>query len=207
MCLDRQQMVDLAHKGYAEVYGKHTGGAQQYGYRHDRSRRLHHARYGGADEKEYDDGEITACVERLEEFYKFGIVVEPELIARLTEQDKAEEHESYTEEEVSYIAVAPRIDKNQTHDERREDKVYEVDGEAEAHDPCREGGAYVGSHDDRDGLCEREQPRVDKRDGHYGGCRRRLDGAGDERSCEHTGEAVGGHGAENVAQLRSCHLL
>ena len=103
--------------------------------------------------------------------------------------------------------MAPRIDEHKAHNERRKDKVDEVNGESETHDPCRKRGADVGSHDDGDGLGKRQQTGIDKRDGHHRGGRRGLYGARYERSGEHTGETVGGHGAEDMAQLRSGHLL
>ena len=65
--------------------------------------------------------------------------------------------------------VAPPlvVDEHDAHEEGGEDHHREVYIVAQRHDPRREGGADVGSHDDRDGLRKREETRIDKRNCHY----------------------------------------
>ena len=65
----------------------------------------------------------------------------------------------------------------------------------------------MGTHDDADGLDEREQSGVDEGDGHQCSGSRTLHGCGYKHTGEHTGETVGGHSTKDVSQLRTRHLL
>lgn len=51
------------------------------------------------------------------------------------------------------------------------------------------------------------KPAFTKRNRHNGSCRGTLNGTGNKGTCKHSRKSVGCHSAQNVAQLRSCHLL
>ena len=198
----------LAHdQGDAKVDGQHARGAEQDGDGHHGCRRLHDAGDDGADGKEDKDGEVALCVERAEEADDRGVVLQVQLLACRTEQHQREEQEGNTKEEVANVSLTLRVDEHDAQKERGIHHCREVNVVSQTHNPCCQCGADIGSHDHRYGLCQRHQSGIDKRHRHHGGGRRRLHCASYKHTSEHTGEAVGGHGTKDVAQLRTCHLL
>ena len=124
-----------------------------------------------------------------------------EVVARCAQQDKGEEEKSDAEEKVANVAESLGIDEDDAHEESREHGHGEVHVVAQGHDPRRERCADVSTHDDGDGLCQREKSGIDEGHSHHRGGRRGLHGAGDKRTCEHTCQAVCCHGSEDVSEL------
>ena len=134
-------------------------------------------------------------------------MTEVHFLSGSAECGNGKEHECDAEEEVAYVALFLTIDEQQGYEENGEHDVRHVEIEAQCHNPCRECSADVGSHDYGDGLCQCEQSGVDKRYGHHRrGCGR-LHRCCYEHTGQQTGEAVGSHGSQDMAQLRACHLL
>ena len=132
---------------------------------------------------------------------------EVHFLARIVQSSEGEEHESDTKDEVAYVAVLLSIDEEQANEECRPDEVGDVERESRRHNPCRQCRSDVGTHDDRYSLHKREESGVDERDGHHRGCRRRLHRYRGEHSGEHAGYSVCRHLAQDMAQLRTRHLL
>ena len=137
-------------EGYAEVDGQYARGAQQDGDCHDGCRRLHYAGYDGADKEEDDDGKVAVGIERLKETDHCGIVFQVEFLACRAKHDEREEHEGYAVEKVACDAVSAGVDEQYADEEGWIDHGGEIDAVAKGHDPCREGSADVGTHDDGD---------------------------------------------------------
>ena len=187
---------------------EHARGAERHGDGHDGRRRLHAERQDGAHEQEEQRRPDARVVEVGEEgVHGLGILAFHGRLARGFQRAQTQEEEGHAEEEVADDAVLLHVDEDDAEEEHGIDVVRNVERKSQRHDPGRDGRPDVGTHDDRDGLHQREQARVDKRHGHQRGGRRRLDGCGYEHTGEHTGEAVGGHSPENMAQLRAGHLL
>ena len=69
------------------------------------------------------------------------------IYARLAQRAQSEEHERYSEEEVAYVSLLLTVDKYDCNEERRVDKIGDVERESRRHDPCGEGRSDVCSHD------------------------------------------------------------
>ena len=203
----RRSNVLAHHQCYAEIDRKHARGTKQDGDGHDGRRRLHNTCDEGSYGEESQDGKIAARVERCEEGHHRLVMLQVHLLAGGAEHDQREEHEGDAEEEVAHVAVAFLVDEHHAHEEGREDHVRQIDVIAQRHNPCRERSADVGSHDDADGLGQREQSCRHERYRHHRRGRRRLYGACHEGSSQHAREPVGGHPPQDVAQLRTGHLL
>ena len=76
-----------------------------------------------------------------------------------------------TEEEVTDITILLQIDEHDTQEECRIDHIGNVERHTCRHNPGRQRRTDVGTHDNRNGLRQREQSRIHKRDGHHRGCR------------------------------------
>ena len=111
-------------------------------------------------------------VERGEKFDHSRVVFKVHRLTRRTQHDQREEHEGGAEEEVAHIAVLFLVDEHDAEQERRIDDIGQVNVVAQRHDPRRERCAYVGTHDDRDGLRQRQQSCRHERHGHHRRCRR-----------------------------------
>ena len=120
---------------------------------------------------------------------------------------KTEEEETDTEQELAQHALLVQVHENDTDEERRVDEVRDVEREPEAHDPCRYRRTDVGAEDNRDGLHERKEPRINKRDRHQRGGGRTLYRGCNEHAGEHSRETVRGHGSEHMSELRTGHFL
>ena len=192
----------LTHdEGYTQIDGQDACGAEQDGDGHDGCRALHEAGDDRTDEEEEDDGPATIGVEGTEEVDGVGVVLKVEVGARCAQQDKGEEEKSDAEEEVANVAESLGIDEDDAHEESREHGHGEVHVVAQGHDPRRERRTDVSTHDDGDGLCQREKSGIDEGHSHHRGGRGGLHGAGDKRTCEHTRQAVCCHGSEDVSEL------
>ena len=134
-------------------------------------------------------------------------MTEVHFLAGSAQSGDGEEHKCDTEEEIADVAVLLAIDKQQRDEEHREHDVGHVEREAKRHDPCRERGADVGSHDNGDGLCQCEQSGVNERYCHHRRGSRRLHRGCYEHTGQQTSKAVGSHCSKDMAQLRACHLL
>jgi len=73
--------------------------------------------------------------------------------------------------------------------------------------PCRDGSAYVGTHNHGHGSAKRKQSGVDKRHHHDGGGRRRLDDRGHCGTRQDTPQRTAGHLAHHGAHLVAGKLL
>ena len=144
---------------------------------------------------------MAVRVERGKEVNGGGIVLQVKLLASRREQHEGKEQKGNTEQKVADEAPTLGVDEHDADKKGWEDDHAQVDIEAKRHDPRREGGADVGSHDDGNGLGEGQKAGVDKAHRHYGGSGRRLNGTGDKHSCEHSRKTIGGHSAQNAAQL------
>ena len=138
----------LAHdEGYALIDGEHAAGAEYHGDGHDGSRRLHAEREQSSEQQEADGREEAVWVERAEEVEHGLVVSEVHVNARLAQRAQSEEHERYSEEEVAYVSLLLTVDKYDCNEERRVDKIGDVERESRRHDPCGEGRSDVCSHD------------------------------------------------------------
>ena len=115
--------------------------------------------------------------------------------------------EGQTEEEVTDIAVLLLIDKDNTYEKGRIGQVANVKRHTRRHNPCCQGCTNVSTHNDRNSLCQRQQSCIDERHCHYGSCGRRLYTGRNKHTRQHTSKTIGSHGAKDVSQLRTRHLL
>ena len=195
------------HQGNTQIDGKHSRGTKQYGDGHHCRRTLHDASDERTDQEKDNDGKVALRIERAEEVDDRRVMLQVECLSRITQKNQREKEESDTEEEVTDVTPFLTINQHDAQKEGREHHDGQVDIVAERHNPSRERGADVGTHDDRDGLCQGEKTGVDERNRHHSGGRGTLHGAGNKCTREHTCEPIGGHRPENVSQLRSRHFL
>ena len=125
----------------------------------------------------------------------------------LAQHGQGKDEEGQTEQEVADVAVLLLINQDDADEESRIGQVAHVERHTCRHNPSRQRRTDVGTHNHRDGLCQRQQTGIDKRHRHHRGSRRRLHTGCHQRTCQHTRKAIGGHGSEDVSQLRTRHLL
>ena len=145
------------HQGNAQIDGQHARGAEQDGDGHHRRRRLHDAGNDRADGEEGEYGPVAVGVERSKEGHHSLVVLQVKLFAGGAQHHQRQEHEGYAKEEIAHVAVLFPIDEHHAEEEGRIDDVRQVHIVAQRHDPCRERGADVGTHNDGNGLPQREQ--------------------------------------------------
>lgn len=80
------------------------------------------------------------------------IVFQIKFFASCREQDKGKEQKRNAKEEIADEAPSLRIDEHDADEEGRKDDHGQIDVEAKRHDPRRERGADVRTHNDGDGL-------------------------------------------------------
>ena len=197
----------LSHnEGYALKDGNGAGRTEYHRDGHQRSGRLHEGGQYGTDEEEQQDGAVVG-LEAGEEVYDGRLAGEIHLHTRGLQHTQGEEQETQSEQEIAHIAVFAGLYEDDGHQEYRPDHVGYVEGETGRHDPGAHGGADIGAHDYGDGLGEGEEGRIHEGYRHDGGCGGRLDGDRHQGAGGHAGEAVGGHCAKEVTQLRAGHFL
>ena len=159
---------------------------------------MQHASDERSQPQELQYRQVTARVERPEEVHHSTVVLQVHLAPRGAKQHQRHEQERYAKEEVARVAETLAAYQHVSHKEAGEHHGREVHVVTERQNPCRERGAYVGSHYHRNGLRQGEQSGRDKRYGHHRRGRRRLHGAGYGRSGKHPRKSVGGHSRNNV---------
>lgn len=89
-----------------------------------------------------------------------------------------------------------------------EGEIGHVERETEhGQNPCGDGGADVGAHDDTDGLAQFQEAGVYEADHHDRGGRRALDERGDADTGQDLCEWVGGHGGKDAPHAVAGHFL
>ena len=173
---NRRTDVFAKHEHDALVNMEHAGGAEDHRDGHDGGRRLHaQGKYRTHHEEEQRVEEVRvteAGKERTDGSARTRILYYRE--TSFLEGRKTEEEETDTEQELAQHALLVQVHENDTDEERRVDEVRDVEREPEAHDPCRYRRTDVGAEDNRDGLHERKEPRINKRDRHQRGGGRTL---------------------------------
>ena len=180
---------------------------ENHGDSHDGCRRLHTEGEDAAQEQEDDGGGERTGVEGGEEIEHCLILAQMHVDARLSQRSQSQEHKGDTEEEIADITLLFIVDENDGNEESGIDKVGDVERETCRHDPCGERSTDIGTHDDGNSLCQREQTRIDKRNRHDGGGGTGLHGSGDEHTRQHSRETISGHSSQDMAELRARHLL
>ena len=92
-----------------------------------------------------------------------------------------------------------QIDQDNAEEETGIDGHADVERCSQRHDPCRERGTDIGTHDDGDSLRQREQSGINKRYSHDSCCCWWLYGGCDDSTCKEPGETIGGHGTQGVS--------
>ena len=83
--------------------------------------------------------------------------------------DLTEQQQAQAEEEVADVAVLLHVDEDDAQEEADVADDADVERHTCRHDPGRQRGADIGSHNDTDGLRKSEQASIDERHGHHGG--------------------------------------
>ena len=97
-------------------------------------------------------------------------MAEIHLRARHTKCAQTQDQECQTKEEVTYITVLLQVDQHNTKEESRINHIRDIERHTCRHNPSCERGSNIGTHNNRDGLSQRKQTGIYKRNGHYRGC-------------------------------------
>jgi len=173
---NRRTDVLAEHEHDALVDVEHAGRAEDHRDGHDGRRRLHaegEHRTHHQEEQGIEEVRVAeVSEERADGSARVRILHNGE--ARFLEGRKTEEEEADAEQELAQHTLLVQVHEDDTDEERRVDEVRDVEREPEAHDPCGYRRTDVGSEDNRDGLHERQEPRINKRDRHQRGGGRTL---------------------------------
>ena len=93
------------------------------------------------------------------------------LHSRSTQGSQSQQQERDTEEEITHVAVFLQVDEDYTYQESGIDGAGDVEGHTCRHDPRRQRRSYISTHDDGDGLGERQQTGVHEGHSHHRGSR------------------------------------
>ena len=203
----RRPYVFAHHQRNAQIDRQHARGAKQNGDGHNGCRRLHNAGYQRPNSQENNDGQVAARVERTEKPNDVGVVLKVQLLARRTQHHERKKHKGYAKQEVASIAQPLIIYKDDAAKESGKDNDGKIHRIAQRHNPGRQRRPYVGTHNHANGLRQRQQSCRHKRHRHHRRGRRRLHRRRDKGTRQHTRKAVCRHTPQDVAQLRTCHLL
>ena len=184
-----------------------AAGAENHRDSHHGCRRLYTEGHHTTQEQEYQGGEERVRIKRGEEIEQSLILTQMHLRSRHAEGSQTQQQEWQTKQEVADISVFLQIDQDDTHEEGRIDSTGDVERHTSWHNPCRQRGSDVSTHNDRDGLSQRQEPGIHKRDCHHRRCCRRLDRCRYQHTCQHTCKTIGSHCTKDVSQLRTRHLL
>ena len=88
----------------------------------------------------------------------------------LTQSSQTKEHKRDTEKEVTNEFSFLRINQCNTNKECWPYEVGNIKRETSRHNPCRQRRSDVRSHDNRDGLNQRQQSGIHKADRHNSSC-------------------------------------
>ncbi|MBR6494105.1 MAG: 2-C-methyl-D-erythritol 4-phosphate cytidylyltransferase, partial [Prevotella sp.] len=128
---------------------------------------LHAEGHHAAEQQENERGEERVGVERLEKRRHRRVVAEVHVVARHAQRRQSEQQKRQSEKEVAHVAAFLHVDEDDADEKARIDEVRDVKRRSERHDPRRERRSDVRTHDDADGLRQREQSGIHKRDGHH----------------------------------------
>ena len=195
------------HQCNTLVNGQGTAGAENHRDGHDSSRGLHTESEDAAQKQEDKRSGKGLGIERGEEIQHRLILAQVHFRACHAKRSQSQKQERDTKEEVADIAIALLINKDDTYQEGWIHSAGDIEGHTCRHNPCREGRTDIGTHNDRDGLRQREQTGIHKRHGHHCGGGGRLHGGCDECTRQHPRETVSGHRAKDMTQLWTRHLL
>ena len=188
------------------IDGDSSRRAQDHRNGHQRRGTLHHGRQDRTDQQEQQYGAVIG-LETREEGDDGRLAGQVHFHTRLLQHSQGKEQEGKAEEEIADVAVLAQLDQDNARKKGRPHHVCHIEGETGRHDPRTHRRTDVRTHDDRNGLGEREQGRVHEGHRHHGGGGGGLDRDGHERTGGNPGETVGGHRAQQVTKLRARHLL
>ena len=174
---------------------------------HHRCRRLYAERQDTTQHQKYQGRQERIGVERGKEVQHGLILTQMHVLSRLAQDGQCEHQESNAKQEVADIAVLLLVDEDNTNEEGRIRQTTDVERHTCRHNPCRQRRTDVGTHNDRDGLSQRQQSSIHKRDGHHRRSGRGLYRSRHQRTSQHTGKTVGGHSSQDVSQLWTRHFL
>ena len=162
----------LSHdKRDAQIDVEHARAAERHGDGHDGRRTLHST----GEQSAYDQEEqITAeapSAHALQEGLDVHVLVEMHVGGIHLEGGETKKHKGESHQKLSHVHILLGINQGNGCDDACIYHHTHVETAAQNHNPRRGGGAYIGAHDDGNGLRQREESRADETHGHdRGGC-------------------------------------
>ena len=124
-------------------------------------------RHAEPQQQEEQSGQERVGIEGSEEIEHRLIMPQVHLCTCEPQRSESQQQQSQTEEEVADVTVTLHVNKDNAQEEAYIRHNADVERHTCRHDPGRQRRSDVGTHDDRDGLCQRQQAGVDKRNRHH----------------------------------------
>ena len=193
---DRGAEIGAEREGDGGRPVENAGGAKTHDDADRRRRRVDHRGHAGGDQHAFEKIDVGIGLEGLQQRHDFGHVAQRAQAAGHQVEAVEDQREAHAGERdvPDLLALGEAIDQREHAGQDQPERAERQGDQAVA-----ERGADIGAHDHADRRPQGDDAGIDQADDHDGHRRRRLDDAGDQRSCQHALDRRSGCLGEKVA--------